>query len=113
MPGRPRRMLIAAGPATSNLQYLVTDGKGDLVIDTGTNPPSTTGLMTQQTGSYMLEDRSFSPVDPQPEVPPRQRRWFSIGLKRPGRFLVICANRNHLINDWMFGFVDVVGGDLD
>jgi hypothetical protein len=24
---------------------------------------------------------------------------------------VICMNRVHFLNDWMFGFVNVVGGD--
>jgi hypothetical protein len=30
---------------------------------------------------------------------------------RTGRFLVICMNRAHYLNDWMFGFVNVVDGD--
>ena len=34
-------------------------------------------------------------------------------FEKTGRYLVICINRNHFINDGMFGFVDVVGGDLD
>jgi hypothetical protein len=25
-----------------------------------------------------------------------------------GRYLVICMNRSHYLNDWMFGFVDVI-----
>ena len=28
---------------------------------------------------------------------------------KTGRYLVICANRTHFLNDWMFGFVNVVG----
>ena len=27
----------------------------------------------------------------------------------PGRYLVICMNRSHFLNDWMFGFVNVEG----
>ena len=30
---------------------------------------------------------------------------------KPGRYLVICMNRSHFLNDWMFGFVNVVGVD--
>ena len=26
---------------------------------------------------------------------------------KTGRYLVICMNRSHFLNDWMFGFVDV------
>jgi hypothetical protein len=25
--------------------------------------------------------------------------------------LVICVNRTHFLNDWMFGFVNMVSGD--
>ena len=28
---------------------------------------------------------------------------------KPGRYLVICMNRTHHLNDWMFGFVNVKG----
>jgi len=28
---------------------------------------------------------------------------------KTGRYLVICMNRSHLLNDWMFGFVNVAG----
>ncbi len=27
----------------------------------------------------------------------------------PGRYLIICMNRFHFLNDWMFGFVNVIG----
>lgn len=30
---------------------------------------------------------------------------------KPGRYLVICMNRTHHLNDWMFGFVNVTGDD--
>jgi plastocyanin len=30
---------------------------------------------------------------------------------KPGRYLVICMNRTHHLNDWMFGFVTVTGDD--
>ena len=30
---------------------------------------------------------------------------------KTGRYLVICANRSHFLNDWMFGFVNVVGAE--
>jgi plastocyanin len=34
-------------------------------------------------------------------------------FNKNGRYLVICMNRNHSLNDHMFGFVNVVGGDDD
>jgi hypothetical protein len=32
---------------------------------------------------------------------------------KTGRYLVICMNRTHSLNDWMFGFVNVIGGSDD
>jgi len=34
-------------------------------------------------------------------------------FNKTGRYLVICMNRAHYLNDHMFGFVNVVGGDDD
>jgi hypothetical protein len=34
---------------------------------------------------------------------------IQVQFNRNGRFLVICMNRAHSINDHMFGFVNVVG----
>jgi hypothetical protein len=28
---------------------------------------------------------------------------------KTGRYLVLCTNRVHFLNDWMFGFVNVTG----
>lgn len=30
---------------------------------------------------------------------------------KPGRYLVICMDRTHHLNDWMFGSVNVTGDD--
>ena len=38
---------------------------------------------------------------------------ISYRFLKTGRYLVICMNRTHFLNDWMFGFVDVVGGHDD
>jgi len=42
--------------ATQNLQYLITDGKGDLIIDTQTN--------VQQPSLNYLPGQQLSPADP-------------------------------------------------
>lgn len=105
---------FAAATVTSNLRYLVTDGKGDLIIDTDTNPPSNrvddpTDRLLYAGGPVFFTGRpAAGPNPPLAPAPVVQYRF-----EKTGRFLVICINRNHFINDWMFGFVDVVGGDLD
>jgi plastocyanin len=94
---------------TSNLQYLVTDDKDDLIIDTGTNPPSNrvndpTDRLLYAGGPVFFTGRAATGAAA-PEVQYR--------FEKTGRYLVICINRNHFINERMFGFVNVVGGDLD
>src|SRR5262249_16161964 len=36
---------------------------------------------------------------------------IQLQFTRTGRFLVICMNRAHALNDHMFGFVNVVGSE--
>jgi hypothetical protein len=36
---------------------------------------------------------------------------LSYRFLKTGRYLVICMNRSHFLNDWMSGFVNVVGGN--
>jgi hypothetical protein len=40
--------------------------------------------------------------------PPTAGTQLQYRFEKTGRYLVICMNRNHYLNDWMFGFVDVV-----
>ena len=97
------------GTATSDLRYLITDGKRDLIIDTGTNPPSNRvndpiGRLLYAGGQVFFTGRAATGAAA-PEV---QYRFL-----KTGRYLVHCINRSHFINDRMFGFINVVGGDLD
>jgi hypothetical protein len=97
------------GATTSDLQYSITDGKGDLIIDTGTNPPDNrvndpTDRLLYAGGPVFFTGRMAAGA-PAPQVQYR--------FEKTGRYLVICINRNHFINDRMFGFVNVIGGDLD
>ena len=97
--------------STADLEYFVMDGYGDVVIDTGTNPPNNrvndptdrhayadifhAGLV----GNVYFTGRNATGA-PAPQV---QHKFEKIG-----RYLVICVNRSHFINDRMFGFVNVV-----
>jgi plastocyanin len=42
---------------------------------------------------------------------PGQR--IQVRFDKAGRYLVICMNRSHALNDHMFGFINVVGGEDD
>jgi hypothetical protein len=95
------------GGATANLQYLITDGKGDLIIDTETNVTRPfisyqPGLLLSVGGPAVL---TSSPIPPATAPPGYQVQYR---FEKTGRYLVICATRTHSLNDWMFGFVNVV-----
>ncbi len=92
------------GTVTSNLEYFVWDSSGDLIIDTGINPPTLqvddpTDRLLYAGGPVYLTGRTAAGAT----VQQIQYRFGKVG-----RYLVICMDRNHFINDRMFGFVNVV-----
>jgi plastocyanin len=103
--------LCQGGPAVCNmtagtgaLPYTITDGNGDIIMETGTNPPlnrinSLPGQLFSVGAGVLLT--GSTPTTAGSEV--RYR------FEKSGRYLVICMNRAHYLNDWMFGFVNVQG----
>ena len=102
-------------------QFLITDGKGDLIVDTGVfvpppPPPGSLPFFDYAPGRVLaaiggsgifLNGSAVAPATPAPGVVLQHR------FEKTGRFLVICPNRFHAINDYMFGFVNVVGDGND
>jgi len=126
---------------TNNLDYIVTDAKGNVVIDPGFNvniaaTPTTPAIVIV---NPRLDDPTSSPrllatsgaspgdVNNPAAIATNRAGAFLTGTANPatagnriqvqfnqtGRFLIICMNRAHSLNDHMFGFVTVVGGDDD
>src|SRR5215510_7787246 len=94
---------VAAG--TQNLQYLITDGNGNLIIDTETNTQQPfinylPGQLVSAGGPVVLTGTSSAGA---------AGHTVRYRFEKTGRYLVICGTRAHSLNDWMFGFVDVVG----
>jgi plastocyanin len=100
---------------TQNLAYHVIDGRHHLIIetDTGANQPriddpfhrylSTSGSIPGQAvtaGAFLVGS-----------TPTATGNRIQVRFTKAGRYLVVCQNRAHLINDWMFGFVNVVEND--
>jgi hypothetical protein len=102
---------------TQNLRYLITDGKNNQVIDTDTgaaNPrvddPTDRLIATSGTIPGAPTVTGGAPLvgtTPAGAVGNRIQYRFM----KTGRYLVICMNRGHYLNDHMFGFVNVVGAD--
>jgi len=92
------------GATTGNMEYFVFDASGEQIIDTGTNPPSNrvndpTQRLIYTGGPVVLTGRTAA------DSPAQQIQYR---FEKVGRYLVICSQRTHFINDRMFGFVNVV-----
>ena len=131
--------VLVAG--TSNLDYTITDEKGDTVIQSGFNvnlpAVGTTPAILKNnprlddpaSSVRVLATSGASPGDtlnPAAIAANRAGAFLAgsinpatagvriqVQFPRSGRYLVICMNRGHSLNDHMFGFVNVVGGDDD
>lgn len=90
--------------ATSDLQYFITDGRGRLIIDTDTNPPSNRVNDPEDRLVYGGGPVFFTGRAAEGAAAPQVQYRF----EKTGRYMVVCTNRGHLINDRMFGFVNVV-----
>jgi len=115
---------------SQNLDYMITDGKGNLIIEPGFNiANSNPRLDDAVNGIRLLATSGDSPgdVDNPAVIAGNRAGGFLAGTALPtttgnrirvrfdktGRYLVICMNRAHSLNDHMFGFVSVVGDDDD
>jgi len=105
---------------TQNLHYQVIDGKDNLVIDVPENTAATPNPRVDDPTDRLLATSGAIPgatgVNP--------AGAFLVGTTltttgnriqyrflKTGRYLVICMNRGHSLNDHMFGFVNVIGDD--
>jgi len=120
---------------TNNLDYKITDAKGNVVIHSGFNvniPPTVLNnprLDDPTSSPRLLATSGASPGDVDnpaaiagnpagafltgTAAPATAGNRIQVQFTRTGRFLVICMNRAHALNDHMFGFVNVVGDDDD
>jgi hypothetical protein len=85
--------------------HRVTDGKGDVVLDVS---PNETNVFPQNFVTY-TPGRLMSAGGVALNGNPPLGHVVSYQFSKTGRYLVICMNRSHFLNDWMFGFVNVVG----
>ena len=101
-------------PAFANADHTIRDGANNAIIVTGTNPPlqrvddptnrmlATSTQIGSLAGPFLTGSTATTPGT-----------QLQFQFTKTGRFLVVCMNRNHLLADWQFGFVDVVGGGQD
>jgi hypothetical protein len=101
-------------PTFASADHTIRDGKDNVVIVTGTNPPfqrvddPTDRLLATSTQignvpGVFLTGATATTAGTQ----------LQVRFAKNGRYLAICMNRNHYLSNWMFGFISVVGGDDD
>ena len=97
------------GAANAGAAHDIADGKGDVVIvaeaanttPTGNRVWSEPGRLMAAGGIQFLNGGTTA----------ADGQLVAYRFLKTGRYLVICINRSHSLNDWMFGFVNVVGQD--
>jgi plastocyanin len=125
---------------TDNLNYEIVDGKGNTIIVTGFNLTATNSNPSTIISNPRVDDAvhthrflATSGQAPAGDTNPATTianktgaavagtavtnapgNRIQVRFDKGGRYLVICMNRSHALNDHMFGFVNVVGdGDDD
>lgn len=103
----PRRRCRVGLP---RLAHSITDGRGRRVIASGTNPPFVRldDLNDRLLGTATQIDAVGGTFHPGTAAPRGAGTFLNFQFLENGRYLVICMNRAHSLNDWMFGFVNVV-----
>lgn len=105
-----------AGVANAAAAHNIADGKGDVVIVVSRNVTNAhpdnrvwyvPGRFMSAGGVQFLNGGTI----PAGATTPSDGQLVTYQFLKTGRYLIICINRSHSLNDWMFGFVNVVGGD--
>jgi len=97
----------------ANALHLIADGDGDVVIVASPNVTNAhpDNRVWYEPGRLMsIGGQQFLNGGTIPAGATSNGQLVSYRFLKPGRYLVMCMNRTHALNDWMFGFVNVGGG---
>lgn len=106
----PAQLSCNLSALNANARHIVTDGRDDVVLvseenATNTHPHnrvwSEPGRLVSSGAMQFLNGGTTA----------ANGQLITYRFLKTGRYLVPCMNRVHFFNDWMFGFVDVVGGE--
>jgi len=109
----PANHVCNLNAANANAAHLVSDGHGDVVIVASrniTNAHPDNRVWSEPGRLMSAGGRQFLNGGTIPAGPNSDGQLVTYRFVKTGRYLVICMNRTHFLNDWMFGFVNVIGG---
>lgn len=112
--GDPALHVCNLKAANADASHIVVDGKGDIVIEILPNATNTfpDNRVYYEPGRLISADGAAFLNGGTPAAPAASN-GISYRFLKAGRYLVMCMNRTHALNDWMFGFVTVVESDKD
>ena len=95
--------------ANANAQHVVTDEKGDVVLvaEPGTTTHPHNRVWSEPGRLMSAGAHQFLNGGTIPAGSTSNGQILTYRFNKTGRYLVLCMNRVHFLNDWMFGFVDV------
>jgi len=95
-------------PTFANGDHTIRDGKDNVVIVTGTNPPfQRVDDPTDRLLATSTQIGDVAGVFLTGATATTTGTLLQVRFEKSGRFLVVCMNRNHYLSNWMFGFVNV------
>ncbi len=95
-------------PSFANGDVTIRDGKNDVIIMSGTNPPffrlddPTNRLLGTSTQIGTVVGAFLTGA-----TPTASGTLLQVRFPKKGRYLAVCMNRSHFLNDWEFGFISV------
>src|SRR4051812_45014171 len=112
--GTPSGLNCNLSAVNANAAHTIRDGHGDafiLVSPNITNAHPDNRLWYEPGRLMSAGGRQFLNGGTIPAGPTSDGQLVSYRFLKTGRYLVICMNRTHSLNDWMFGFVNVRGDE--
>ena len=107
---RPARIRATSMPLNANANHIIADGHGDVVIVSGVGGAAHPANRVWYEPGRLMSAGGQQFLNGGTTVANGQ--LITYAFLKTGRYLVICMNRTHFLNDWMFGFVNVVGGTV-
>src|SRR5262249_2945836 len=104
----PTQHVCDLSNANANAAHMISDGKGNVVIVAAANVTNAfpDNRVWYVPGRLMsVGGRQFLNGGTIPAGPTSDGQLVTYQFLKTGRYLVICMNRTHSLNDWMFGFV--------
>ena len=80
-------------------------------IEPATSCPTTAGGVLSDANRRIYRGPCFAPAASNTTPHVRRDGVEVVTFSKPGTYLVICARKNHFVNDGMFGFVRVLPGN--